>query len=229
MSLSHIHIFEPASETGLPAMVLLHGTGGDETQLLDFGRQSAPGAALLSVRGRVLEQGKCRFFRRFSDGRLDEEDVLRRSGELATFFEESRRNYALGTLLAIGYSNGANIAAGILQCHPDVFSGAILGRAVAPFSDPPRTSLSNKRVVILSGEADTVAPPERGAALAEQLRAAGAGVKHHVLPCEHARSPDDARIARDWLRREGFLHGSRKVKDTSTHRESWPEQGRGNP
>lgn len=204
MPISRIYIFEPGTANGQPAMLLLHGTGGDETQLLEFGRQVAPGAALLSIRGKVLEDGKCRHFARFPDGSLDEEDVVRRSDELAEFIEEARRQYGLAEMVAIGFSNGANIGAALLQRHPRFLSGAVLARAVAPLSEPPGHSLCGKSVAVVSGEHDTVSAPERGAALAEQLRDAGADVEYHLLPCDHPRNDDDPVVAGDWLRRKGL-------------------------
>ena len=140
--LAYIHRFEPGADPALPPVLLLHGTGGDETDLAPLGRAIAPGAALLSPRGNVLEGGMPRFFRRFREGLFDEEDVRRRAGELASFVAEARHVYGLGQPLALGYSNGANIAAAVLLLHPKTLAGAILLRAMAPLTEPPKPNLA---------------------------------------------------------------------------------------
>ena len=114
--LSYIHRFEPGADPTLPPILLLHGTGGNETDLVPLGREIAPGAALLSPRGNVLEGDRPRFFRRFREGLFDEDDVRRRAGELSHFVMQARRAYGLDQPLALGYSNGANIAAAVLCC-----------------------------------------------------------------------------------------------------------------
>ncbi len=126
--LSYIHRFEPGSDPSLPPVLLLHGAGGDEADFLPLSREIAPGAALVSPRGNVLEGDRPRFFRRFREGLFDEDDVRRRAGELANFITEARRAYNLAQPIALGYSNGANIAAAILFLHPNALAGAILLR-----------------------------------------------------------------------------------------------------
>ena len=113
---AYIHRFQPGVNPGLPPVLLLHGTGGNETDLMPLGHEIAPGAALLSPRGNVLEGNMPRFFRRFREGLFDEDDVRRRAGELADFVADARRAYNLAQPIALGYSNGANIAAAILCC-----------------------------------------------------------------------------------------------------------------
>ena len=110
IELSHRHRFVPATAAGKPPILLLHGTGGDENDLLPLGQTIAPGAALLSPRGKVLEGGMPRFFRRLAEGVFDEHDVRRRANELADFVLEARDAYGLDAPIAVGFSNGANIA-----------------------------------------------------------------------------------------------------------------------
>jgi phospholipase/carboxylesterase len=198
-TLSHIHRFVAGSQPSRPALLLMHGTGGDETQLLAFGSRVAPGRALLSVRGRVLENGMARFFRRHAEGVLDEDDVRRRADDLSEFVAAAGKEYGLTRLIAVGRSNGANMAAALLQLHPVTMEGAVLLRAVAPLSVAPASDLSLKRVLILSGERDAVAPIERATTLADQLTSAGAAVQHSVLPCGHEPSPMDVERTTRWL------------------------------
>ena len=135
-----IHRYEPATSAGSPPLLLLHGTGGDENDLLGLGKMISPGSALLSPRGRVLEHGMPRFFRRLAEGVFDEEDVRRRALELGEFVADARKQYGIAAPVAVGFSNGANIAAALLLLKPDVLAGAILLRAMVPLSDPPKTA-----------------------------------------------------------------------------------------
>src|SRR5215203_4471852 len=160
IELSHLHRFMPAATVGRAPILLLHGTGGDENDLLPLGPRIAPGAALLSPRGKVLEGGMPRFFRRLAEGIFDEEDVYRRANELAEFVLEAREVYGLDAPIAVGFSNGANIAAAMLQLRPKVLAGAVLLRAMVSLSDAPRRELDGKPVLILSGAADPIVPAE---------------------------------------------------------------------
>src|SRR5689334_88673 len=182
-----IHRFEPATSAGSPPLLLLHGTGGDENDLLGLGKMISPGSALLSPRGRVLEHGMPRFFRRLAEGVFDEADVRRRARELGDFVAEARQQYGIAAPVAVGFSNGANIAAALLLLKPEVLSGAILLRAMVPLSDPHRTdqlkpALGGKPVLLLSGQADPIVPSGNSARLAALLSEAGARVDHKVLP-----------------------------------------------
>src|SRR5262249_38066168 len=167
---------------GLPPVLLLHGTGGDENDLVPLGRTVAPGAALLSPRGKVLEQGMPRFFRRFAEGAFDEGDVRRRAAELADFVADARGPYRLAAPVALGYSNGANIAAAVLLLRPQALAAAILLRAMVPLTDASPADLGGKPVLIVSGAQDPIARPDSAARLADLLRRAGAAVEHKVLP-----------------------------------------------
>ncbi|WP_262047687.1 alpha/beta hydrolase [Bradyrhizobium sp. Bra78] len=196
---SFVHRFEPATSAGSPPLLLLHGTGGDENDLLGLGKMISPGSALLSPRGRVLEHGMPRFFRRLAEGVFDEEDVRRRAHELGDFVSEARQRYGIAAPVAVGFSNGANIAAALLLLEPNVLAGAILLRAMVPLSDSPKAELGGKPVLLLSGQGDPIVPASNSARLAALLSQAGADVTHKVLPAGHQLSQADVTLARDWI------------------------------
>jgi len=198
--LSHIHRFVPGNRHEAAPLLLLHGTGGDENDLLPLGQAVAPGASLLSPRGQVLEHGMPRFFRRLAEGVFDEDDVRRRANALADFVNDARKRYDLPAPIALGYSNGANIAAAVLQLRPDVFASAILLRAMVPLSDPPAVKLDGKPVLIVSGQFDPIIPASNSQRLAVELAKAGADVQHRTLPIGHQLSQADLTVAQEWLR-----------------------------
>ena len=143
-----------------------------------------------------------RFFRRFREGLFDEDDVRRRAGELADFVAEARRAYGIAQPLALGYSNGANIAAAVLLLHPQALAGAILLRAMAPLAEPPRPDLSGTPVLILSGLDDPIAKPSTAERLAAALEAAGARVERAELPAGHGLTQADVRRAKAFYAQE---------------------------
>ena len=191
--------YEAAARGDAPTLLLLHGTGGNEDDLLPLGRMIAPGAALLSPRGKVLENGMPRFFRRLREGVFDEEDVRRRAFELADFIADARVMCNLPAPIAVGYSNGANIAAALLYLKPEVLGGAVLLRAMTPLSSGPEARRDGKPVLILSGDMDPIAPAENAGRLASALAGAGASVTHRTLPAGHELSQADITAARNWL------------------------------
>ena len=195
-NLSFIHRHEAGAA---PPLLLLHGTGGDENDLLPLGRMVAPGKALLSVRGKVLEGGMPRFFRRLAEGVFDEEDLVRRTHELADFVGEARAAYGLDAPVALGFSNGANIAAAMLLLRPATLAGAALLRPMLPFADPPAADLAGKPVLILSGSMDPIAPAAQATRLAALLEAAGAKVHREAVPAGHGLSQADLKLATAWL------------------------------
>ncbi len=194
-----VHRFEPGSRADAPPLLLLHGTGGDENDLLQLGVSISPGSPLLSPRGRVIENGMPRFFRRLAEGIFDEEDVRHRAFELGEFVESARERYGIGAPLAVGYSNGANIAAALLLMKSRALSGAILLRAMVPLTDPPGADLTGKPVLILSGRRDPIVPADNADALAVMLSTAGAKVDHRILPVGHQLSQADLTLARTWI------------------------------
>jgi len=198
-TLSYIHRFETGAEADARPLLLLHGTGGDENDLVPLARMIAPTAPLLSPRGKVLENGMPRFFRRLAEGVFDENDVRRGAQELADFVEHARTRYGIASPIALGYSNGANIAAAMLLMRPEVLAGAILLRAMAPLSQTPPVDLTGKPVLIVSGQRDPIIQPERAAQLATLLQRYGAIVEHRTLPAGHELSQADVALARTWL------------------------------
>ncbi|WP_293868406.1 alpha/beta hydrolase [uncultured Alsobacter sp.] len=195
------HRFVPASAPGRAPLLLLHGTGGDENDLLPLGRELAPGRALLSPRGQVLEGPHPRFFRRLAEGVFDVEDVRRRTADLAAWVTEAGRHYGLEKPVALGFSNGANIAAAMLLLHPDVLGGAVLLRALAPVEPGSLSGLDGKPVLVATGSSDPINPIANGERLSQLLQAAGADVTHEVVPGSHGLTPRDVEIARNFLNR----------------------------
>lgn len=197
-----IHRFIPAAKTGEPVLLLLHGTGGTEDDLLDLGRSLVAGAALLSPRGRILENGRPRFFRRLAQGVFDEADIIRRAAELAEFVGEAARRYEFDArqVIAVGYSNGANIAAGLLLLHPGVLAGALLLRAMVPLVPEPLPDLDGAPIFLAAGEADPIVPPGNVRRLAALLEQAGARVELRWSPGGHGLSSEEIDAAREWLR-----------------------------
>ena len=177
-----------------PTIVLLHGTGGDENDLLPLGRIVAPGATLLGIRGKVLENGAPRFFRRLSEGVFDLDDLRLRTNELADFLIKQP-----GPLIALGYSNGANIAAAMLLLRPEVLSGAMLLRAMVPLVPDLPPDLRGKRVFIASGIRDPIVPAENAERLAGILKDYGADVTFKRINAGHELTRGEIEQAREWL------------------------------
>jgi phospholipase/carboxylesterase len=201
-ALSFIHRFEKGADAR--TLLLLHGTGGDENDLLPLGRMVAPDASFLSPRGKVLENGMPRFFRRMAEGVFDEDDVRRRAGELADFVAAARAHYGIPQPIALGYSNGANIAAAMLLLRPETLAGAILLRAMVPLRQTAPVDLTGKPVLIASGVRDPIIPTENAARLAALLQNNGAVVEQRALPVGHELSQADVTLARGWLQAEKF-------------------------
>lgn len=199
--LSFVHVFRPATVAGLPPVLLLHGTGGDETDLIGLGAAVAPGAALLSPRGQVLENGMPRFFRRIAEGVFDEDDVRRRAGDLARFVGEARTAYGIGAPIALGFSNGANIAAAVGLLHPGVLSGLILLRGMVPLDGPVTNGVATPALLV-SGDRDPIVPAANASRLAKMLDAAGGPIEHRVLPTGHGVSQVDVELAAEWYGRQ---------------------------
>jgi predicted esterase len=182
-------------------LVALHGTGGDEHDMVDLARSIGPAAAILSPRGRVSENGMARFFRRLAEGVLDEDDVVRRAHELADFLAGAARRYgrAPQSLMALGYSNGANVTAAILLLRPEIFSRAVLLRPMMPLTDFAPPELHGKDILILKGRHDNVIPAASTDRLAEALTAAGARVSLETLAAGHGLTDADLELSRRWL------------------------------
>ena len=192
-TLSYIYRFEPGTKAGAHPLLLLHGTGGNENDLLPLGRQLAPGSALLSPRGDVSEHGMPRFFRRFAEGVFDLDDVARRTHALAEFIIAAGAKYGFepGQLTAFGYSNGANIAASLLLLRPEVLARAVLLRPMVVLEPAQLPDLSGKHVSLLSGRHDPIVPVDHPPRLADMFRRAGARVDLHWLEAGHQLTQAD--------------------------------------
>jgi len=195
-----IHEFVPGRSER--TLLLLHGTGGNERDLLSLGRELDQNASLLSPRGQVLENGMPRFFRRLAEGVFDLEDVKRRTHELADFVAAAAEHYQFSAeqVIAVGYSNGANIAASILLLRPQTLHGAILFRAMVPLMPPAQPDLSSVRVWIGAGDQDPIIPTSESQRLAELLRGSGADVTVRFFNAGHNLTNDEIEAARDWLK-----------------------------
>ena len=194
-----IHEFVPGSSER--TLLLLHGTGGNESDLIPLGREIDPTAALLSPRGKVLENGMPRFFRRLAEGVFDLDDLKKRTHELADFVAAAALHYKLAAnrIIGVGYSNGANIAASMLLLRPEVLHAAILFRAMVPLVPENLPDLSSTHVWIGAGNQDPIIPTSETQRLVELLRSAGADVTIRFLNAGHGLTNNEIEIARDWL------------------------------
>lgn len=206
-ALGFIHRYIPPARGAAPAgattLLLLHGTGGDEEDLVPLGRALLPGAGLLSPRGRVLERGAPRFFRRLAEGVFDLEDLARRTDELARFLDGAARTYKLDRdgIVAVGFSNGANIAASLLLRRPGALRGAVLLSPMVPFEPDSAPALAGTPVFIAAGQADQISPPAEAERLAQLLRDGGADVTLHWSPGGHQVGRDAMEAAHAWVAR----------------------------
>ena len=204
MPLSYIHQFKAGSDPSAHPLLLLHGTGGTEEDLIPFGRAISPGSALLSPRGNVIERGAARFFARLAEGVFDPSEVSRRTQQLADFITAASKEYHFdpARLIAIGFSNGANIAATLLQLRPVVLAGAVLFRPMVVIDSPAGPhSLDQKRILISSGTQDPLVPDDHPHRLAAHFRAGGADVTLHSQPAGHGLAPSDIEAATRWFGR----------------------------
>jgi phospholipase/carboxylesterase len=196
-----LHEFVPGISNR--TLLLLHGTGGNERDLIPLGRELDPNASLLSPRGKILENGMPRFFRRLAEGIFDLEDLKTRTNELADFVVAAVRHYKLAAnhIVGVGYSNGANIAASMLLLRPEIVHAAILFRAMVPLIPDKGPDLCAVRVWIGAGDQDPIVPESETKRLAELLRSFGANVTIRFVKAAHGLTYDDLEGARDWLER----------------------------
>jgi phospholipase/carboxylesterase len=198
--LGFIHRFIPAADATRPPLLLLHGTGADENDLIPLGELLSPGSALLSPRGKVLEDGTIpRFFRRSEDGAWDLDDFETRTAELAHFVMRARHVYQLAPPIVLGFSNGANIGWSLMRHEPSMLAGALLLRASLPFDPRPLPDLTGFPVLLLSGKDDPLVPADRPPYFAALLGEAGADVTLEFLPAGHALTQQDIAFAHAWL------------------------------
>jgi len=182
-------------------LLLLHGTGGNEDDLIPLGQQLLPEAAILSPRGKVSEHGAPRFFRRLAEGVFDHEDLVFRTHELADFVNQAASQYGFDRekLVAVGYSNGANIAASLMLLHPGLLRAAVLFRAMVPFEPEEAPDLSGMPVFLAAGRRDTMIPPANTERLAEILQEAGADLDLRWKSVGHPLTYEELEEARTWI------------------------------
>jgi len=200
--LGYIHRFVPATDpTAAETLLILHGTGGDENDLIGIGQAIAPGAAILSPRGNVSENGAPRFFKRLAEGVFDPKEVRSRAEELARFIRAAIAKYGLdgNRIFALGYSNGANIASTVMLVEPGLLQGGILLRPMLVYEPSERADLRGSAVFISAGRADAIVPATRVERLAELLQSLGAEVTLKWQLSGHNLMPSEVREAAEWL------------------------------
>ena len=199
--LGFIHRFLPAESAAGETLIVLHGTGGDENDLIGIGQAVAPGAAILSPRGNVLENGAPRFFKRLAEGVFDPEEVRLRAEELARFIRGAISSYGLdaGRMYALGYSNGANIASSVMFIEPGLLQGAVLFRPMLVFEPDRQEDLSGASVFVSAGRMDPIVPVDSVERLVELFEAAHAEVTLKWQLAGHSLAPSEVREAAEWL------------------------------
>lgn len=195
-----IHIFNKGKDASKPTLLLLHGTGGNERDLLPIVERIDPDANVLSVRGNVLENGMPRFFRRLAEGVFDIDDLIKRTKELNEFLDEAAEKYEFdrNNILAVGYSNGANIAGSLLFHYKDALKGAILHHPMVPRRDIELPDLTGKNVLITAGVNDPICPQEESVELKDLLEGAGATVDIHWENHGHMLTYTELEAAKKW-------------------------------
>ena len=199
--LDFVHVFEPPGDHSQPTVLVLHGTGGNEHDLVPLGHALWPGAGILSPRGKVLERGMPRFFRRLAEGVFDLDDLKQRTNELADFVTSAAAHYGFDRshVIAAGFSNGANIAASVLLLRPGVLRAAALFSPMVPLVPDEPPSLQGIDVFISAGRRDPLVPAENTQRLADLLEQYGAGVSLRWTNGGHTLTPEDAEAAAHWL------------------------------
>lgn len=197
------HIFQKGKDHNKPTLLLLHGTGGDESNLLPIAEIVDKAASVLSVRGNVLENGMPRYFKRLAEGVFDEEDLIFRTKELNEFLDQAAQKYEFNrnNMIAIGYSNGANIAASLLFHYQDALKGAILHHPMVPRRGIDLPDLSGKSVFIAAGTNDPICPPEESEELQTLLEGANAKVEIHWENRGHQLTLEEVEAASKWYSR----------------------------
>ncbi len=196
------HIFKKGNDPTKPTLLLLHGTGGTEQDLLPLAEKVDPDANVLSVRGNVSENGMPRFFRRLAEGVFDEEDLIFRTKELNEFLDKAaeENDFDRNNIIAIGYSNGANIAASLLFHFQDALRGAILHHPMVPRRNIELPDLSGKKVFIAAGKNDPMCPAQESVDLQTLLEEANAEVKVHWENNGHQLTFTEVEAASEWYK-----------------------------
>lgn len=196
------HVFQKGNDSSRPTLLLLHGTGGNEHDLLPLAEIIDKDANVLSVRGNVLENGMPRFFKRLAEGVFDEEDLIFRTTELNNFLDEAAEKYEFDrtNITAVGYSNGANIAASLMFHYENALKTAILHHPMVPRRGIKLPNLAEKRVFIAAGTNDPICPPQESEELNELLANAGAEVELHWENRGHQLTMNEVNAATAWYK-----------------------------
>ena len=199
--LGFAHRFLPGDDEAGPTLLLLHGTGGSEEDLIPLGQDLAPGASIISARGKVSEYGAARFFRRLAEGVFDHEDLLFRTHELAEFIEAAAEGYGFqrSKVIAVGYSNGANVAGSMILLHPGLLRAAVLFRPMVPFEPEVTPDLSGMPIFMAAGRMDRMIPQDNTQHLADILTEAGADVDLRWRNVGHPLTYEEVGEAKEWL------------------------------
>jgi predicted esterase len=200
-----IHVFRPPAHPGGPILLLLHGTGGNEEDLVPIAEMLLPEAGILSPRGKVLERGMPRFFRRLAEGVFDIDDLKLRTAELADFIVETAalREFSARDVIAVGFSNGANIAGALLLLRPEVLGGAVLFRAMVPLTPETLPNIPGTPVLLSNGRLDPLVTAEETEKLVSLLRSAGAKITLSWQNSGHELTQRDVVTAKEWLAQRG--------------------------
>ena len=200
--LSHHHLFIPGIEPGHTPLLLLHGSGGTERDMVPLASELSPKSTAVALRGPVPWEGGFAFFRRFEDRTIDEYDLVTQAGLLSESVVQIGldRGFAKPPV-AVGFSNGAIMAAALVMLYPGLLSGAVLFRPLLPLATDPDARIPETPVLIIDGSDDARRSPLDGSRLAQRLTRTGANVTHHLLPTGHSIIADDLRLAREWLAR----------------------------
>lgn len=195
------HIFKQGTDVSAPTLVLFHGTGGTEQDLIPIGGMISPTSSILSIRGNVMENGMPRFFRRLAEGVFDVEDLVNRTREVYAFLDEATEKYGLDrrNMIAVGYSNGANIAGSLLFHYEDAFKGAILHHPMVPLRDKELPDLTAIPVFIGAGRNDQMCPAQESEDLQALLVSAGAVTDIHWENNGHQLSRTEVEAAGEWF------------------------------
>jgi phospholipase/carboxylesterase len=196
------HIFQQGTDVTAPVLVLFHGTGGTERDLLPLAQTLSPTSSVLSVRGNVLENGMPRFFRRLAEGIFDEEDLIFRTKELYDFLDQAAEEHGFDrqNLVAIGYSNGANIAGSLIFHYPNALRGAILHHPMVPRRGVQLPDLSGTPVFIGAGDNDPICSPQETKDLQKLLSEAGSEVDVHWEHAGHQLTRSEVEAAGTWFK-----------------------------
>jgi phospholipase/carboxylesterase len=198
------HIFEKGTQEEAPTLVLFHGTGGTEHDLLPLAKLISPESSVLSVRGNIVENGMPRFFKRLAEGVFDEADLIFRTKEVNDFLDQAAAQYGFdrGNLVAVGYSNGANIAGSLLFHYQNTFKGAILHHPMVPLRGLKLPDMSGMPIFIGAGSNDPICTPQETEELQQLLEGAGASVTVHWERFGHQLTSTEAKAAADWFQRQ---------------------------